>query len=218
MTRQTIRRKIEQIGIIPAIRLHSAEDAAFAVEAVAESGIPIAEVTLTVPSAVDVIRKAAAKNSQLIVGAGTVLDLKAAQSCLDAGARFLTSPGFDAELVEFALKHNLVVFPGALTPTEIVAAWRAGSDFVKVFPCSMVGGAAYIRTLKAPFPQIPLIASGGVGEQTAFDFLRAGAVAIGVGRDLISQEAIRSREKDWIRELGRRFLQIVEEARSPVEA
>jgi 2-dehydro-3-deoxyphosphogluconate aldolase / (4S)-4-hydroxy-2-oxoglutarate aldolase len=218
VNRETVRRRIEEIGIVPAIRLPSAEDAVFAVEAVAESGIPIAEVTMTTPGAIEVIRELAHKTPSIIVGAGTILDLKIAQKCLEAGARFLTSPGLDVHVVEFALKHDLVVFPGALTPTEIVAAWKAGSDFVKVYPCSTLGGASYIRTLKAPFPQIPLMASGGVGQQTAPDYLRAGAVAIGIGRDLISPEAVRRREKDWIRELAHRLLQIVEEARSPVEA
>jgi 2-dehydro-3-deoxyphosphogluconate aldolase/(4S)-4-hydroxy-2-oxoglutarate aldolase len=117
-------------------------------------------------------------------------------------------------MVEFAVKQGVVVFPGALTPGEIMAAWKAGSDFVKVFPCSMLGGPSYIRTLKSPFPDIPLIASGGVTQQTATDFILAGAAAVGIGRDLIYPEAIRRRERDWIRELGGRFLQIVKDARS----
>jgi 2-dehydro-3-deoxyphosphogluconate aldolase / (4S)-4-hydroxy-2-oxoglutarate aldolase len=198
--------------------LSSAQDAIFAVEAVAEHGIPVAEVTMTVPGCIDVIHELARKHPDLIVGAGTVLDKDTAQRCVDAGARFLTSPGLDLEVVEFARKQGVTVFPGVLTPTEIMAAWKAGADFVKVFPCSMLGGVSYIRTLKAPFPDVPLIASGGVSQQTAADFFRAGAVAIGVGRDLISPEAIRRREKDWIRELAQRFLQIVAEARAPVEA
>jgi 2-dehydro-3-deoxyphosphogluconate aldolase / (4S)-4-hydroxy-2-oxoglutarate aldolase len=218
MNRETVRRRIEEIGIIPAIRVSSVEDAIFAVEAVAENGIPVAEVTLTVPGAIDAIRELARKHPDLIVGAGTVPDTETAWRCLDAGARFLTSPGLDLEVVDFARKQRVTVFPGALTPTEIMAAWKAGADFVKVFPCAPMGGVNYIRTLKAPFPDVPLIASGGVGQQTAADFFRAGAVAIGVGRDLISPEAIRRREKNWIRELAQRLLQIVAEARAPVEA
>ncbi|HEY6340651.1 MAG TPA: bifunctional 4-hydroxy-2-oxoglutarate aldolase/2-dehydro-3-deoxy-phosphogluconate aldolase [Bryobacteraceae bacterium] len=214
MTRETVRRRIEEIGIIPAIRLSSAEDAVFAVEAVAESGIPVAEVTMTTPGAIDAIHELAWKYPDLIVGAGTVLDTEMAQRCLDAGARFLTSPGLDLEVVEFARKQGVVVFPGALTPTEMMAAWKAGADFVKVFPCAPMGGVSYIRTLKTPFPDVPLIASGGVGQQTAADFFRAGVVAIGVGRDLISPEATRRREKKWIRELAKRLLQIVAEARA----
>jgi 2-dehydro-3-deoxyphosphogluconate aldolase / (4S)-4-hydroxy-2-oxoglutarate aldolase len=218
MNRETVRRRIEEIGIIPAIRLSSAEDAIFAVEAVAEHGIPVAEVTMTVPGCIDVIHELAWKHPHLIVGAGTVLDKNTAQRCVDAGARFITSPGLDLEVVEFARKQGVTVFPGAMTPTEIMAAWKAGADFVKVFPCSTLGGVSYIRTLKAPFPDVPLIASGGVSQQTAGDFFRAGALAIGVGRDLISPEAVRRREKNWIRELAHRLLQIVAEARAAVEA
>ena len=216
MNKETVRSRIEQIGIIPAIRLFSSEDALFAVKAVSESGIPIAEVTMTVPGAVDVIRELARKDADLIVGAGSVVDVETARRCLDAGARFLTSPGLDLEMVEFAVKQGVVVFPGALTPSEIMAAWKAGSDFVKVFPCSPLGGASYIKALKAPFPHIPLIASGGVNQQTAADFILAGAVAVGIGRELIYPEAIRQREPDWIQNLAGRFLQIVKDARAPM--
>ena len=118
--------------------------------------------------------------------------------------------------MEFALKHDAVVFPGALTPSEIMASWKAGSDFVKVFPCSLLGGASYIKALKSPFPDIPLIAAGGVTERTTADFILAGAVGVGVGRDLVSPEAVRRREPDWIRELSRRFLQIIKEARRQI--
>lgn len=216
MNKETVRSRIEQIGIIPAIRLFSSEDALFAVKAVSESGIPIAEVTMTVPGAVDVIRELARKDADFIVGAGSVVDVETARRCLDAGARFLTSPGLDLEMVEFAVKQGVVVFPGALTPSEIMAAWKAGSDFVKVFPCSPLGGASYIKALKAPFPHIPLIASGGVNQQTAADFILAGAVAVGIGRELIYPEAIRQREPDWIQNLAGRFLQIVKDARAPM--
>ncbi len=214
MNKEAIRTRIQQIGIVPAIRLSSADDAVFAVEAVAESGIPIAEVTLTIPGAVEVIRRLARDNSELVVGAGTVIDLEAAQQCLDAGAAFLTSPGLDVQLVEFAARRDVVVFPGALTPSEVMAAWKAGSDLVKVYPCSLLGGAPYIRALKTPFPNTPLIAAGGVNQQNAADFIHAGAAAIGVGRELVSPEAVRRRQLDWIRELSHRFLQIVKEARS----
>src|ERR1022692_4112622 len=127
---------------------------------------------------------------------------------------FLSSPGIDLEVVEFAVKQNVVVIPGALTPSEIMAAWKAGSDFVKVFPCSVLGGASYIRALKSPFPNIPLIVSGGVTQTNTADFILAGAAAVGIGRDLISPEAVKRRELDWIRELAGRFLQIVKRARS----
>jgi 2-dehydro-3-deoxyphosphogluconate aldolase/(4S)-4-hydroxy-2-oxoglutarate aldolase len=214
MSKEKIRARIEEIGIIPAVRLSSAPDALFAAEAVSASGIPIVEVTMTIPGAVQVIEELARSDPEFIVGAGTVFDIDIAERCLDAGAKFLTSPGLDLNMVDFALKHDIVVFPGALTPTEITSAWKAGSDFVKVFPCSQLGGAAYIKALKSPFPAVPLIASGGVNQQTAADFILAGAVALGVGRDLIQPDAIARREGDWIRELSRRFLRIVKEARA----
>ena len=214
MQKEQIRRLIEEIGIIPAIRLSSTQDALFAAEAVASSGIPIVEVTMTVPGAIEVISELARHNPELVVGAGTVLDLETARRCLDAGARFVTSPGLDLEIVAFAVKHDAVVFPGALTPTEILAAWKAGADFVKVFPCAPLGGASYIKALKSPFPNVPLIAAGGVNQSTATEFIFAGAVAIGVGQDLIQPEAVKLRKRDRIRELSRRFLHMVQEARS----
>jgi len=214
MNRETVRARIEEIGIIPAIRLSSAADALFAVKAVADCGIPIAEVTMTVPGAIEVISELARDRPDLIVGAGTIVDTETARRCLDAGAMFLSSPGLDLEVVEFAVKQNVVVFPGALTPSEIMAARKAGADFVKVFPCSRLGGAGYINALKSPFPYIPLIASGGVTQGNTADFILAGAAAVGIGRDLINREAVRRRELDWIRELAGRFLQIVKRARS----
>jgi 2-dehydro-3-deoxyphosphogluconate aldolase / (4S)-4-hydroxy-2-oxoglutarate aldolase len=218
MNRESVKARIEQIGIIPAIRSSSAEDALFAVEAVSNSGIPIAEVTMTTPGALDVITALARSRPELIVGAGSIVDIETARRCLDAGAKFLTSPGLDLQIVEFAAKQNAVVLPGALTPSEIMAAWKADSDFVKVFPCSLLGGASYIRALKSPFPNVPLIASGGVTERNIGDFFLAGAAAVGIGRDLISPEAVRRREPDWIRELARRFLQIIKDTRSQMAA
>lgn len=213
MNKDTVRTRIKQIGIIPAIRLSSADDALFAAEAVVDSGIPILEVTMTVPNALDVISRLALHNSELVVGAGTISDVETAHRCLDAGALFLTSPGFIPEIVDFALQRDVVVFPGALTPTEIMTAWKSGADFVKVFPCSTFGGASYIRALKSPFPHIPLIASGGVNQQTAAEFIRSGAIALGIGRELIHPDAVKRRERDWIRELAGRFLQMINEAR-----
>jgi 2-dehydro-3-deoxyphosphogluconate aldolase / (4S)-4-hydroxy-2-oxoglutarate aldolase len=214
MTRAAVRDHIAEIGIVPAFRLSSSEDTIFAVETVAENGIPIAEVTLTTPKALEVIGSLACSNPQLILGAGTVLDMETARRCLDAGAKFLSSPGLDLEIVDFAAKHDVAVLPGALTPSEIMAAWKAGADLIKVYPCSLMGGEVYIRTLRGPFPDIPLIAAGGVTQQTAADFILAGATALGVGRDLINPQAIRRRDRGWIRELTGRFLQIVAEARN----
>ena len=190
------------------------ERARFAVEAVNRAGIPLAEITMTVPHALDVIAQMAKSLPEMVIGAGTVLDVETAARCLDAGARFLTSPGFVPEVVEFALKHDVVVFPGALTPTEVITAWKAGADFVKIFPCAQVGGYHYIRTLKVPLPQVPMIASGGVNQQTAFDFILAGASALGIGGQLIPQEALYKRKETQIQELARRFLNMVKDARA----
>ena len=214
MTRQEVRARIEEIGIIPAIRVSAPQDAIFAAETVAHSGIPIVEVTMTIPGALDVIAELARRNSEIIAGAGTVLDLETARRCRDAGAKFLTSTGLDLSVVEFAVKQDLAVFPGVLTPTEVITAWRAGPDFVKVFPCSAAGGPDYIRALRGPFPHIPMIASGGINQQTTPEYIAAGAVAVGVGSELIPREAIHLRQEHWIAELARRFTAMVKEARS----
>jgi 2-dehydro-3-deoxyphosphogluconate aldolase/(4S)-4-hydroxy-2-oxoglutarate aldolase len=214
MTKEEIQARIEEIGLIPAVRLSSAEDALFAAEAIYSAGIPIVEVTMTVPGAIEVIATLIKSNHQLIVGAGTVFDGETARRCLHAGVKFLTSTGLDLEIVELAHKEKVLVLPGVLTPTEVHAASKAGCSLVKVFPCSQVGGAGYIRVLKAPFPDVSMIASGGVTQQNAAEYIRAGASALGVGHDLIPKKAIDLRESDWIRELGRRFVTIVKESRA----
>ncbi len=215
MTKEQVRTTIEQIGIIPAIRVSSPEDALFAADSVFAHGIPIVEVTMTVPGALSVISELAARNSRLIVGAGSVSHVDTARRCLEAGARFLTTTGFSVDVVRFAVGKNVVVFPGALTPTEVMEAWEAGPEFVKIFPCASLGGPAYIKALRGPFPQIPLIASGGVNQQTAADFILAGAAALGIGGELIPHAAIQLRQEHRIGELTRRFLSIVKEARLP---
>ncbi len=214
MDKEQVRSTINDVGILPAIRVSSAENARFAAETVAQAGIPVVEITTTIPGAVDVIADLARNLPHVIVGAGTILDAETARACLKAGAHFLTSPGLDPEIVQFARKENVLMMAGALTPTEIVAAYKAGSDFVKVFPCAQVGGASYIKALKAPFPQIPLIAAGGVNQQTAGAFILAGASAVGVGGDLIPRSAIELRQPERIRELARRFLALVRTARA----
>jgi 2-dehydro-3-deoxyphosphogluconate aldolase / (4S)-4-hydroxy-2-oxoglutarate aldolase len=214
MDREQVRARIEELGIIPAIRQSSAEDARFAAEAIYRAGLPIAEIPMTVPGAIDLIASLVHDFPEMVVGAGTVLDLDTARRCLNAGASFLTSTGLELSVVELAVKANAVSLPGALTPTEIIAAWKAGADFVKVFPCSQLGGDSYIRALKAALPQIKLIASGGVQQQTAAHYIIAGASAIGVGKELITHEAIRLRKAEWILELARRFASIVNNARS----
>jgi 2-dehydro-3-deoxyphosphogluconate aldolase / (4S)-4-hydroxy-2-oxoglutarate aldolase len=217
MDKEQTRARIEEIGIIPAIRVSSAEDARFAAEAVYRAGLPIVEITMTVPGAIDLIAALVHDFPEMVVGAGTVLDLDTARRCLNAGASFLTSTGLDLSVVELAVKANAVTLPGALTPTEIITAWKAGADFVKVFPCAQLGGDSYIRALKSALPQIKLIASGGVEQQTAAHYIIAGASAIGVGKELITHEAIRMRKAEWILELARRFASIVKSARSQAE-
>lgn len=214
MNKQDVRRRIEEIGIIPAIRVSSTEDALFAAEAVARGGIPIVEVTLTVPEATKVIAHLVQHAPEVIVGAGSVLDAATARRCLDAGAKFLTSDGFDPETVKFAVQAGVVIIPGTLTPTDVLAAWKLAPDFVKVVPCGHVGGHNYIRDLKAMFPSVPLIAAGGVNQLTAFNFIHAGAVALGIGGELIPREAIRRRQPDRIAELARRFTNSVSSARA----
>jgi 2-dehydro-3-deoxyphosphogluconate aldolase / (4S)-4-hydroxy-2-oxoglutarate aldolase len=204
---------IREIGIIPAIRVSSAEDAHFACDVMASGGIPIVEITMTVPEAAELIAHLVRHHGKMLVGAGTVLNTEVASKCLDSGAHFITSPGLNLKIVEFAAKREVAVLPGALTPTEVIEAWDAGSDFIKVFPCVDVGGARYIKALKTSLPQIPLIAAGGVTQQTAANFILAGATAIGVGTELIPADAIANRETERIQELAHRFLGFVKDAR-----
>jgi len=217
MKKEEVRERIEEIGIVPAVRVTAAHLALFAAETVNKAGIPVAEITMTIPGAIDVIAQLAGEYPDFIVGAGTVLDTETAKRCLDAGARFLSSPGFVPEVVEFALKNAVVIIPGALTPTEVIAAWKAGADFVKVFPCAPVGGSKYIRALKGPLPQVPLIASGGVDQVTAAGFIQAGATALGIGSELLPEEALQMGQEKWIHELSRRFLGIVRNTRAQMK-
>jgi 2-dehydro-3-deoxyphosphogluconate aldolase/(4S)-4-hydroxy-2-oxoglutarate aldolase len=214
MTKQGMLARIEEIGIIPAVRAHSAADAVFSSESVFGGGIPIVEITMTTPDAIGVISQLIRSNPTVIVGAGTVLDLDAARACLDAGSAFLTTTGLDPEIVQFAHEHDILIIPGALTPTEVMMARKAGAAFVKMFPCSSVGGPSYIRALRSPFPETRLIASGGVTQQSAADYIRAGANVLGIGRDLLPEDAIRARNSEWIQELARRFIGMVKQARN----
>ena len=214
MTREEVRARIQEIGIIPAARVASAEEARFAADAVFQGRIPIVEIPLTVPDAVAVISQVSRQTPEMIVGAGSVDDAQTARLCLEAGASFLTTDALDLNVVEFAVNQGVVVLPGAMTPTEVISAWKARADLVKVFPCGPLGGEQYIRALKAPFPKIPLVAAGGVNQKTALCFILAGAVALGVGKELIPKEAIERRNVNQIRELARRFLGFVQEARA----
>lgn len=218
MKKDEVCARIREIAIVPAIRASSGDDAHFAAEAVVRAGIPILEITMTVPGALELISHLVRTYPKTIVGAGTVLDTKTARQCIDAGAFFLTAPSFNAGIVEFAAKENIAVLPGALTPTEVVMAWSAGAEFVKVFPCGPVGGDKYIKALHASLPQVPLIAAGGVNQQTAANFILSGATAIGVGTELVPIEAIQRRQSQRVHELARRFLKLVKDAREQIEA
>jgi 2-dehydro-3-deoxyphosphogluconate aldolase/(4S)-4-hydroxy-2-oxoglutarate aldolase len=214
MLSSDVRKRIGDIGIVPSARVKAPDHARFAAEALVASGIPVLEVPLTVPQACEVIADLAKRYPDLVVGAGTVLDADAARRCMDAGAMFITSPGLVPEVVACAKQADVVVFPGALTPSEVIAAWKAGADFVKIFPAATAGGPDYVRALKVPLPQIPLIVTGGVNQLTAFDYILAGAHAIGVGGELLPREALAQRRGDQIHELARRFLIMVKEARA----
>jgi 2-dehydro-3-deoxyphosphogluconate aldolase/(4S)-4-hydroxy-2-oxoglutarate aldolase len=213
MTSKEVRACIEETGIVAAVRVYSEDDALFAAEAVVAGGIPVVEITLTVPQATHVISHLVKKTSHIVVGAGGVTDTAAAHQCLDAGAQFLTSDGLDLAVVEFAVKQDVIVFPGALTPTEVTRAWGAHADFVKVVPCSQIGGETYIGSLHRMFPHIPLIAAGGVSEKNASKFIFAGATAVGIGRELFPPEALRQRQAGRISNLARRFLSYVKSGR-----
>lgn len=219
MTRDQIRNRIAEIGIVPIVRASSTARAKQAVEAICEGGIPLVEVTMTVPGAIDLIGELVKTlGKDVLFGAGTVLDAETAQRCIDAGAEFLVSPGFDLGTVQLANRLGKPIMAGALTPTEVIAAWRAGSDFVKIFPCGTVGGAKYIKALKAPLPQIPMVPTGGVNLQTAAEFIQAGAEALGVGGELVHASALKSGEMKEITQTARLFLTIVQEARAAITA
>ena len=216
MTSAQIQQRILNVGIIPVVRASSPQEAILAVEAVAAGGIPIAELTMTVPGAIDVIAELARTlGRDVVIGAGTVLDAATAQRCIDAGAKFIVSPGFDLETVKLSKQLGKLVMAGALTPTEVITAWKAGCDFVKIFPCGNVGGARYIKALKGPLPQVRMIPTGGVNLETAADFLRAGADALGVGGELVVPAALKSGDGAEITRTARRFLAAVAEVKKP---
>jgi 2-dehydro-3-deoxyphosphogluconate aldolase / (4S)-4-hydroxy-2-oxoglutarate aldolase len=218
MTKQEVRAWIEETGVIAAVRVRSKQDALFAAEVLAQSGIPVVEIALTVPQATTVISHLAKTVPGIVVGAGSVTQSEAAWQCLDSGAQFLTSDGFHPSVIEFGAKQNVVTIPGALTPTEVINAWETKADFIKVVPCHQLGGPSYIESLHVMFPNIPLIASGGVDQQTASKLILAGAIGIGVGRELIPKEAIRNHQSARIGELARRFLDFVKSGKTHLTA
>jgi 2-dehydro-3-deoxyphosphogluconate aldolase / (4S)-4-hydroxy-2-oxoglutarate aldolase len=200
--------------VVPVVRAASAEEAFQVIDAIKAGGLSILEITMTVPRAIEVIEKVSNRfGDEVLVGAGTVLDPETARDCIAAGARFVVSPALNTKTIEFCGQESVAIFPGALTPTEVVTAWQAGADAVKVFPCSAVGGARYLASLKAPLPQIELIPTGGVSLTTAATFIAAGAFALGVGADLVDTKAIRAGQPEKVTEAARAYLATVSEAR-----
>ena len=210
MLRDEVLKQIKDTGIIPVVRATTADEAMRAIEAIRKGGIAVLEITMTVPNAITVIEQVTTRfGSDALVGAGTVLDAKTAKSCISAGAQFIVSPALNMETIAYCREQDVAVMPGALTPTEVVQAWNAGADFVKVFPAGAVGGASYLKALKAPLPQIELVPTGGVSLKTAADFIKAGAAALGVGADLVDVKA----QAALITERAKQFVEIVRQAR-----
>jgi len=215
MTKEAILSAITQIGIVPIVRTDSAEGAIKAIEAVYRGGIRAAEITMTVPGAIKALEKLADQfGDQIVLGAGTVLDPETARICMLAGAQFFVTPSLKLDTIEMAKRYSKPIMPGALTPTEVLTAWEAGADAIKIFPCGNVGGAKYIKALKAPFPQIEMVPTGGVNLETCGDFLKAGACAVGVGGELIDAANIKAGKFEVFEERARQFLAAIAKARS----
>jgi len=211
--------RIKKLGIVPVIRAPSAELASLAIDAVYAGGIDVIEVTMTVPGAVSLIESLVRRyGDKMVIGAGTVLDAETARACTLAGAAFVVSPIVDEGIIASCRTYGVPVLPGALTPTEIVRAVRAGADMVKVFPCGAMGGASYIKSIKAPLPNVHLVPTGGVSEKTAGDFIRAGASAIGVGADLINIDKLLAGDSNALVESARRYVAAVQAARGVAAA
>jgi 2-dehydro-3-deoxyphosphogluconate aldolase/(4S)-4-hydroxy-2-oxoglutarate aldolase len=219
MKKDAILSAILEIGIVPVVRTESADGAIKAIDAIHRGGIRVAEITMTVPGAIRALEKVADKfGDQIVLGAGTVLDPETARACMLAGAQFFVTPNLNLATIEMCKRYSKVITPGALTPTEVVTAWQAGGDAIKVFPCSAVGGAKYIKALKAPFPQIEMIPTGGVNLETIGDFLRAGACAVAVGGELIDSANIRAENYEVFEERAKQFLEAVRVTRQQMKA
>jgi len=215
MNKTEVLKRIRETGLIPVVRAESSDQAMRAVAALKAGGLDILEVTMTVPGAIEVIQALAAEyGDETLIGAGTVLDPETAQACIQAGAKFIVSPALNEETIKYCRRQDVAIFPGALTPTEVVRAWKLGADAVKVFPAGAVGGAGYLKALKAPLPQIELIPTGGVSLKTAADFIKAGAMALGVGADLVDPKALREGNAALLTERAREFLEIVQVTRA----
>lgn len=211
LTKKDVLAWIRKTGIVPVLRAPSMDVGFALAEAAVAGGVDVLEVTMTVPGTVELIARLVREKPEVLVGAGTVLDAEAARRCLDAGAAFVVSPAFDRATVELCREREIAVLPGALTPTEVIAAWRAGADVVKVFPASAMGGASYLKSLKAPLPDIELIPTGGVSLATARDFLEAGAFALGAGADLMNAKAVAEGKPEIVTEQARKYVEIVRE-------
>ncbi len=209
MTKTEVLAGIRKIGLVPVLRAESEAQAMALAGAIADGGVTCLEVTMTVPGAVKVMARLAKERPEILLGAGTVLDAETARACVDAGATFIVSPAFDEQTVAFCAKAGIAALPGALTPTEVIRAWNAGADVVKIFPASAMGGAKYLKSLKAPLPQIEMIPTGGVSLATAHEFLDAGAYALGVGADLVDTKAITAGHPETVTAHARKYLEIV---------
>lgn len=219
MTRKEVFSFIVEVGIVPVVRTTSAESAIRAVEAIYNGGVRAAEITMTVPGAIRALEKVADKfGDKIVLGAGTVLDPETARTCMLAGAEFFVTPSLKRATIEMAKRYSKVICPGALTPTEVLTAWEAGADVVKIFPCGNVGGAKYIKALKGPFPQIEMIPTGGVNLETAGEFLKAGACAVAVGGELVDAKSIKEGRYDAIEQKARQYLEVIAKARSEMKA
>ena len=215
MTKQELLAKIAEVGLVPVVRAQGPDEAMKVVDAIREGGVPVLEITMTVPGAIGVMEQLARKfGDDVLLGAGTVLDPETARACILAGARFVVSPALNLATIEMCRRYSVAILPGALTPTEVVAAWQAGADVVKVFPCGALGGASYIKSLKAPLPHVEMIPTGGVSVKTAADFIKAGSLALGVGADLVDTKAIREGNAKLVTEKAREYVRIVQEARA----
>lgn len=205
---------IREVGLVPIVRAPSAEDALRAVEAIVAGGIGIAEITMTVPGALRVMEAVAARyGDKVLLGAGTILDTETCRAAMLAGAEFIVTPSLDVRVIEMARRYAKPIFPGALTPTEVVTAWQAGADMVKIFPCGPVGGPKYIKALKGPLPHIEMVPTGGVNLETTADFIKAGAAAVAVGGELVDMKALKEGKLDQITETARKFVEAVRAGR-----
>lgn len=208
-TKAEVLQRVRFTGLVPVLRAHSEHQALALIDAISEGGVDVMEVTMTVPGAVRLLGRLTRDRPDLLLGAGTVLDPETARQCILEGAQFVVSPALNLGTIELCHRYSIAVLPGALTPTEVVTAWQAGADVIKVFPANAMGGAPYLRALKAPLPHVEMIPTGGVSLTTAADFLHAGAIALGVGADLVDPKAIAAGEAHKITEKARQYLQIV---------